>query len=97
MKEIILTDEQARAIAEATGPVELRDAAGTVLVKVDPADAQALAAHRKRKESGVTEPAIPAADVEAYLHRLHAEWEKSGPFDLSRAEEIFDQMNVREE
>ena len=36
MKEILLTEEQARQIAESKEPIELRDAAGTLLVKIDP-------------------------------------------------------------
>lgn len=97
MNEIILTDEQTKVIAAADGPVELRDSAGTILFKVDPGDARALAAHRKRKQSGASEPGIPAEQVEAYLQRLEAEWNQSGPFDVARAEEIFSQMNIREE
>jgi hypothetical protein len=97
MKEIILTDEQAKILAAATEPVELRDAAGTVLIKIDPFDARALASHRQRKRDGTAEPTIPAEQVEEYLQRLQQEWERSGPFDLKRAEEIFSQMKVLEE
>ena len=92
MKEIILTDEQARILASATETVELRDVAGTILVKIDPIDAKALAEHRKRKLAGHLETGIPADRIEAYLQRLHEEWGKSGPFDLKRADEIFEQM-----
>jgi hypothetical protein len=97
MKEIILTDEQARLITEATERVELRDAAGTLLFKIDPLDAKALANHRRRKLSGVVEKGIPGQDVQRYLQLLQAEWDASGPFDLNRAEQIFTGMNVREE
>jgi hypothetical protein len=97
MKEIILTDEQARQIAESKEPVELRDAAGTVLVKIDPFDATALAAHRKRKLSGTEEPGVPGEKIQEYLRLLQAEWDKNGPFDLAKADEIFARMNVREE
>jgi hypothetical protein len=95
MKEIILTDEQAKLLTEATELVELRDAAGTVLVKIDPIDAMALARHRKRKSIGDTEPLVPAEQVEAYLQRMHEEWDKSGPFDVKRAEEIFGEVSPK--
>jgi hypothetical protein len=97
MKEVILTDEQAKVIADANGPVEVRDSAGTILFQIDSTDARALADHRKRKQSGISEPGVPTEQVEAFLQRLEAEWNQSGPFDLARAEEIFSQMNVREE
>ena len=93
MKEIILTDEQAKMLTESTDLVELRDAAGTVLVKIDPIDAKALARHRKRKSEGDLEPLAPAEQVEAYLQRMHAEWDRSGPFDVKRAEEIFGEIS----
>jgi hypothetical protein len=97
MKEIILTEEQARQIAESKEPVELRDVAGTVLVKVDPFDATALAAHRQRRQSELEEQGVPGDKVHEYLQLLQAEWDKNGPFDMAKADEIFARMNVREE
>jgi hypothetical protein len=81
MNEVILTDDQVKAITEARGLVELRDAAGTIVVKFDPMDAQALASHRKRKASGVQQAMIPGDRVRAHLEALQAEWDRTGGFD----------------
>jgi len=81
MKEIILTEDQARQIAEATEVVELRDSAGTLLVKVDPFDARALAAHRRRKQTGEKLTSISGMTVRAHLEALQAEWDRTGGFD----------------
>ena len=79
MHEIILTEEQTRVIADAKDPVEIRDAAGTILIKIDPYDARALAEHRKRKGKPV--PGIPGRKVLAHLQALQTEWERTGGFD----------------
>ena len=70
MKEIILTDEQAKVSAEADEPVELRDAAGTIVVKFDPMDAQALANHRRRKLAATQGTGIPGSRVRQQLGQL---------------------------
>ena len=64
-------------------------------MKIDPGDARALADCGRRKQFGIDEPGVPAEHVEAYLQRLHTEWETKGPFDRNKADEILSQMNVR--
>ena len=81
MKEIVLTDEQAKVIAEADEPVELRDAAGTIVVKFDPMDAQALANHRRRKLAAIQGTGIPGSRVRQQHEALQSEWDRTGGFD----------------
>ena len=81
MKEIVLTDEQAKVIAEADEPVELRDAAGTIVVKFDPMDAQALANHRRRKLAATQGTGIPGSRFRQQLEALQSEWDRTGGFD----------------
>jgi len=86
MKQIILTEDQARQIAEATEVVELRDSAGTLLVKVDPFDARALADHRRRRQEGKKLNGVSGSVVRAHLEALQAEWDRTGGFDQAYME-----------
>jgi hypothetical protein len=96
MKEVFLTDEQAKLIAEATEPIELRDAAGTVVVKVDPIDAQALADHRRRKQRGPSGSAISGGRVRAHLAALQAEWERTGGFDEGHLRKVLEKLRAED-
>jgi hypothetical protein len=96
MKEVILTNEQAKLIAESTEPIELRDVAGTVVVKIDPIDALALADHRRRKQSGQPAVAIPGERVRAHLSALQAEWERTGGFDEAHLRKVLAKLRAED-
>jgi hypothetical protein len=96
MKEVFLTDEQAKLIAESTEPLELRDAAGTVVVKIDPIDALALADHRRRKKNGYPGATIPGERVRAHLSALQSEWERTGGFDEAYLREVLAKLRTED-
>jgi hypothetical protein len=73
MPEIILTEEQAKIIAEAREPIVLTDAAGTVRIVSEPPDAVALAEYHRDKMLGIEEDGIPSEKVGFYLRALEAE------------------------
>ena len=94
MPEIILNEEQTRVIAESKEPVEIRDAAGTILIKVDPFDARALANHRRRGTQ--TAPGIPGRKVLEHLQALQAEWERVGGFDSEFMKEFMSRLRAED-
>jgi hypothetical protein len=94
MPEIILTEEQTRVIAEAKVPVEIRDTAGTILIKVDPYDARALAIHRRRV--GQPSPGIPGRRVLEHLQALQQEWDRIGGFDSEFMKEFVSRLRAEE-
>jgi hypothetical protein len=79
MTYIVLTEEQARVLAEGRGAVEVRDPAGNWVGVLDPEEAAVVAEARRRMASG--KPGIPAERVEAHLRALQAEWDRTGGFD----------------
>jgi hypothetical protein len=73
MAHIVLTEEQAKALAETRETVEVRDAQGQVLAllqSLEPQEVEALHRLRKRRASGSSEPTIPSARVQAMLRKL---------------------------
>src|SRR5437588_6833140 len=73
MPEIILTEEQARVVAGASGTVEVRDPHGQLLAflqPLHPKEVEAILRVRQRRASGKTEPGIPSARVQAMLRKL---------------------------
>jgi hypothetical protein len=72
MPQIVLTDEQTRIVAQATGPVELRSAEGKILgafQPLSPEEAEAVARYLRTKDS--RGPGIPSARVQAMLQEFH--------------------------
>jgi hypothetical protein len=96
MKEIILTEDQAKTLTESKEPVEIRDAAGSFVVRVDPLDAAALAGHRRRKQQKSGGETIPGSRVRAHLDALQAEWERTGGFDEVHLRSFLDKIRAEE-
>ncbi len=68
MQAIVLTDDQARALAAASGPVELRDERGTVLARVNVPNQEEIEEARRRLASD--QPRWKSEQVEGLLARL---------------------------
>jgi hypothetical protein len=71
MTRIVLTDEQAKVVNEATTPVAVCDASGTVLGFLSPAWTEADIAEAK-KRLATDSPRLTTADVLAYLRSLES-------------------------
>jgi hypothetical protein len=81
MQAIILTDEQARIVAQALGgPVPVRDAHGNVLGHIEPRLTPEIIAELKRR-ARAPGPRYTGAQVQARLRALQEEWDRSGGFD----------------
>jgi hypothetical protein len=68
---IVLTAEQARAVIEATSPIAVCDAGGTVLGFLNPAWTEADIAEAK-KRLATDSPRLSTADILAYLRSLES-------------------------
>jgi hypothetical protein len=71
MPTIVLTEEQARIVAEAKESVVVQDPNGhalSILPLMDSQDAEAVAHHIRTR--GIPQETIPAAEVEAHLRKL---------------------------
>jgi hypothetical protein len=80
MPEIVLTAEQARVLAGASQPVDVRDPDGNALGSLDPRDAAIIARHKQRGR--VSGPRYSSASVLAMLDALQAERDRIGPFGV---------------
>jgi hypothetical protein len=89
MAHIVLTEEQARAVA-GTEPVELHDPSGRLLAIVRPLDAnevKALEIMRRRRAAANPEPGIPADRVSAMLAKLN-ELDAAGEITSEKVAEV---------
>lgn len=93
MPEIVLTDEQARVLAEANGTVTVRDPAGQPVGALNPADAKAIQRWLARKASGVPEPTFTSEQVHRHMAALQAERDRLGDkFDRAAALRLLDEL-----
>jgi uncharacterized protein YmfQ (DUF2313 family) len=80
MSEVILTEEQARVVAESFSPVTVRDTSGNVLGHIDPKlTAEQIAALKRAASS--PGPFFSGEQVQARLRALQDEWDRTGGFD----------------
>ena len=95
MPEIILTDEQARILAQATGPVTIRDTTGAVLGHVEPHLTPTKIAELKRVAEA--EPGYSGEQVQAMFRALEEEWERTGGFDEAHLQAFLDRLEAEEQ
>ena len=97
MPQIVLTEEQARTLAEAQGPVEVLDPQGrpvASLRRFDAHDVEAIERY-KRNRAKPREPGIPSEQVQAHFRRLEEIRQKEG-MDLPKALELLQRMRAGE-
>ncbi|HET6576026.1 MAG TPA: hypothetical protein VFG68_20665 [Fimbriiglobus sp.] len=79
MPEIVLTEEQARVLAQSTTAVLIRGPSGVPVGLIDPREAAVIEEARRRlrgEQRGISGPA-----VQAHLTALQQEWDRTGGFD----------------
>src|SRR5437899_6019375 len=96
MPEIVLTEEQARVLAEATGKVVVRTPGGEAVGEIDPVEAAIIRRWEQRRAAGGGGPAGPAARVEAHLRELQAEWDRTGGLDRAYAVDFLRRLRQRD-
>lgn len=98
MPHIVLTEEQARVLADASGPVEVRDAEGRTLACFTPLTAEEMEViARLQKRPRSAEPGVPSAQVQAHLRKLDEIDQREGRLDAARAKELLRRMRAGEE
>jgi hypothetical protein len=92
MSEIILTDEQARILAESDGFVVIRDGSGQTLGHIEIPLSPEKIAELKRTASSPG-PFFTGQQVQARLKALEAEWERTGGFGLEYMDEFLARLD----
>lgn len=91
---IVLTEDQARALREASGYVELRDECGQVLGRVlSPTEAAIVQESKRRLAAGG--PRYPMADVRARLQKLE-EISQREDLDSDKVKELLRRLRAGE-
>jgi hypothetical protein len=80
MPEVVLTEEQAKIVAGASGPVKVRDCDGRILGHIEPVLSPEMIAEFKRR-AWAPGPRFSGEQVQARLHALNEEWARTGGFD----------------
>jgi hypothetical protein len=93
MPELILTDEQARIVTQAMGPVSVRDAKGTMLGRIEPTLTPEMIAELKRRARSPG-PWYTGEQVQARLRALQEEWDRTGGFDEAHMLELLKRLDA---
>ena len=94
MSQIVLTEDQARVLAGAEGPVEVLDPAGQPLASMAALSPEHLEALRKGKLALASgEPSVPGEQVQALLQEFDEIDERQG-LDREKAERLLDRLLV---
>lgn len=97
MPHIVLTEEQARILAQAQGPVAVRDPQGRTLASVTPFDpGEVEAIERSKQALAAGGPGIPSAEVQAHLRKLE-EISRREELDEAKVLELLRRMRAGEE
>ena len=93
MLELVLTAEQARIVAQALGPVTVRDPTGKVLGRLEPTLTPEMIAELKRRAASPG-PFYTGAQVQARLRALQEEWDRTGGFDEAYLHQFLERLNA---
>jgi len=97
MPRIVLTEEQARVLAESKGRVEVYDAQGRLMCFMDwlGTPLEEIIAECKRRQA-LGEPGIPSVQVKAHLRKLEEIRQREG-MDEAKMREILRRLRAGEE
>ncbi|AMV28640.1 hypothetical protein VT84_29820 [Gemmata sp. SH-PL17] len=91
MPEIVLTEEQAKQLAGAVAPVEVKDSAGRVVGRLDPVLTPEFIAELKRR-AATPGPRYSGVQIQARLQALQTEQDRIGRFDAEYAKAFLDRL-----
>jgi len=98
MPHIVLTEEQARILAEAGGPIDVRDAQGNPvasLTLLSAEDLEEIERLRRKRASGVQERSIPSEQVQAFMRKLQEIDEREG-IDQAKVDDLLRRVRAGE-
>ena len=93
MPDLILTEEQAKIVAQSYGPLSVRDSDGKVLGRLEPQLTQEMIAELKRKAASPG-PWYTGEQVQARLQALQEEWDRTGGFDETYLHEFLKHLDA---
>jgi hypothetical protein len=94
MTHIVLTEEQARSIAQANGRIEVRDPQGNWLGNLDLVEAARVQEALRRR--AVPQQSIPGHRVQAHLQALQEERDRTGGFDEKYMRAFLDKLRAED-
>src|SRR5581483_12344796 len=92
MNQIVLTDEQAKAVASSLKPIQVRDSKGVLLGTFTPIWTEEDIAEAKRR---LASPGVcfTSEQVQSRLEALQQEWERTGGFDEAYMQEFLKRLD----
>jgi hypothetical protein len=93
MTQLILTEEQARIVAQAPGGVEVCDPWGNVMGRLTPPYSAADIAEARRRLAS-DQPRYSADQVRARLEALQQEWDRLGGFDEAHLRALLQRLRA---
>ncbi len=93
MPELILTEEQAKVVAQAQGTVAVRDTGGRLLGHIEPMLSPEEIAELNRRAAS-RGPWYTGAQVQARLRALQEEWDRTGGFDETYMRQFLARLNA---
>jgi hypothetical protein len=94
--KLFLTDEQMKLLVQAMRPVQVCDPQGVVLGMVDPELSPAFLAELKRR-AAAPGPRYTSEQVRNHLRALEDAWDREGPFDKTRMQEILEKARGQDQ
>jgi uncharacterized protein YmfQ (DUF2313 family) len=92
MADLVLTEEQAKIVAQAHGPLTVRDVRGNLLGRLEPELTAEMIAELKRRARSPG-PRYTGAQVQARLQALQEEWDRTGGFDKAYMHEFLKRLD----
>jgi antitoxin (DNA-binding transcriptional repressor) of toxin-antitoxin stability system len=97
MPHIVLTEEQARILTQASLPVEVRDEQGRTVARLTPLDPEEIEAIERWKHSRNSgDVGVPSEQVQAHFRRLEEIRQRDG-LDLTKALDLLRRMRAGEQ
>ncbi len=96
MTPIVLTDEQARAVERAKGPIPVCDTKGNVLGHVEPLGFSPEEIAELKRRAASPEPRYTSEQVQAHFRALEEEWERTGGFGETYMHAFLDRLRAGE-
>ena len=93
MSEFILTEEQAKIVAQSYGPIPVRDSTGKALGRLEPFLTPEMIAELKRRAASPG-PWYTGEQVQARLQSLDQEWDRTGGFDEAYMHEFLQRLDA---